>query len=71
MDLVSGVLCTQQLSASSESPHAGTWFAWLDGYGTSHTDTASQSVAIPSGKTTATLQYYLHIDSTKRQRPIP
>jgi len=64
--LSSGVLCTSASCGSSESPHAGTWFAWLDGYGTSHTDTASQSVAIPSGKTTATLQYYLHIDSTKK-----
>jgi subtilase family serine protease len=63
--LSTGVLCTSASCGSSESPHAGTYFAWLDGYGTTHTDTASQSVAIPSGKTTATLQYYLHIDSTK------
>ena len=64
--LTSGVLCTSSSCGSSESPHAGTWFAWLDGYGAAHTDTASQSVAIPSGKTSATLQYYLHIDSTKK-----
>ena len=68
--LSSGVLCSTSSSSSSycgsgETSHAGTWFAWLDGYGASHTDTVSQSVAIPSGKTTATLQYYLHIDSTK------
>ena len=66
----SGTLCNTSSSSSSycgsgETSHAGSWFAWLDGYGTSHTDTVSQSVAIPSGKTTATLQYYLHIDSTK------
>lgn len=66
----SGTLCSSSSSSSSycgsgESAHAGSWFAWLDGYGASHTDTVSQSVAIPSGKTTATLQYYLHIDSTK------
>ena len=64
--LSSGVLCTSSSCGSSESPHAGTYFAWFDGYGASHTDTASQSVAIPSGKTTATLQYYLHVDSTKK-----
>jgi subtilase family serine protease len=63
--LSSGVLCTTASCGSTESPHAGTYFAWLDGYGASHTDTASQSVAIPAGKTTATLQYYLHIDTTK------
>lgn len=60
-----GSLCTSASCGSSESPHAGTWFAWLDGYGTSHTDTVSQSVTIPAGTTTATLQYYLHIDTTK------
>src|SRR5215470_5740779 len=27
----------------SEPPHSGTWDAWLDGYGTTHTDTLSQS----------------------------
>jgi pseudomonalisin len=67
----SGTLCDISSSSSSycgsgETSHAGSWFAWLDGYGASHTDTVSQSVAIPSGKTTATLQYYLHIDSTKK-----
>lgn len=66
----SGSLCSSDTSSSSycgsgESPHAGTWFAWLDGYGASHTDTVSQKVAIPSGYSKATLQYYLHIDTTK------
>src|SRR5262249_58305709 len=28
----------------SEPPHSGTWDAWLDGYGATHTDTLSQSV---------------------------
>ncbi|MBD8897765.1 protease pro-enzyme activation domain-containing protein [Rhodanobacter sp. DHG33] len=66
----SGTLCNTSSSSASycgsgESSHAGSWFAWLDGYGTSHTDTVSQKVTIPSGHTTATLQYYLHIDTTK------
>ncbi len=66
----SGTLCNSNSSSSSycgsgETSHAGSWFAWLDGYGSSHTDTVSQSVAIPSGKTQATLQFYLHVDSTK------
>jgi PKD repeat protein len=68
--LSADVLCTTNTSSAdycgnAEVPHAGSWFAWLDGYGAAHTDTASQSVAIPSGKSVATLQYYLHIDSTK------
>ncbi|MDR3390080.1 MAG: S53 family serine peptidase, partial [Rudaea sp.] len=59
-----GVLCSNS-TCSGETAHAGTWFAWLDGYGTTHTDTVSQSVAITAGKTTATLQYYLHIDTAE------
>ena len=35
--------------------------AWLDGYGTTHTDTLRQSVTIPAGAR-ATLSFYLHID---------
>ena len=62
--LSSGVLCSNS-TCSGETAHAGTWFAWLDGYGSAHTDTASQSVAIPSGKSTATLQYYLHINTAE------
>ncbi|SHM38797.1 PKD domain-containing protein [Rhodanobacter sp. OK091] len=60
----SGVLCSNS-TCSGEVAHAGTWFAWLDGYGSAHTDTVSQSVAIPSGKTSATLSYALHIDTAE------
>src|SRR5690242_17815510 len=52
-------------NSSSEPPHAGSWDAWMDGYGRSHTDTATQTVTIPSGRTSATLQYYLHIDTAE------
>ena len=44
--------------------HAGSGYAWLDGYGSSHTDTLSQAVAIPAG-CTASLSYYLWIDSNE------
>jgi subtilase family serine protease len=50
---------------ASEPAHAGAWDAWMDGYGRAHTDTVSQTVAIPAGKTTATLQYYLHVDTAE------
>ncbi|MGO4699911.1 PKD domain-containing protein [Dyella sp. 2RAB6] len=60
----SGVLCSNS-SCSGETAHGGSWFAWLDGYGSSHTDTVSQSVAIPGGKTSATLTFYLHIDTAE------
>jgi hypothetical protein len=50
----------------SEPAHSGTWDAWLDGYGTSHTDTVSQSVTVPSGCSTYTLSFWLHIDTAER-----
>jgi Putative Ig domain len=54
----SGVINTD--GAHSRS---GTGYAWLDGYGTTHTDTLSHSsVSIPSG-CSANLTYYLWISS--------
>jgi hypothetical protein len=50
-----------------EPAHSGTWDAWLDGYGTTHTDTLSQSVTIPTG-CSATLTFYLHIDTAERTK---
>jgi subtilase family serine protease len=48
-----------------EPAHSGTWDAWLDGYGTSHTDTVSHSITIPSGCSTYTLSFWLHIDTAE------
>ncbi|MFI9272830.1 putative Ig domain-containing protein [Kitasatospora sp. NPDC052896] len=45
-----------------EPAHSGNWDAWLDGYGTTHTDTLSQTVTIPTG-CKATLGFWLHIDT--------
>ncbi len=51
-------------SSTSQPAHSGSWKAWLDGYGTTHTDTLSQAVSIPSG-CRATLSFYLHIDTAE------
>jgi hypothetical protein len=51
-------------SSASQPARSGAWKAWLDGYGSTHTDTLSQSVSIPSG-CGATLSFYLHIDSAE------
>ncbi|MGH3626115.1 MAG: M4 family metallopeptidase, partial [Sciscionella sp.] len=51
-----------QYGSQGEPAHSGTWDAWMDGYGTTHTDTMSQQVSIPAG-CRATLSYYLHIDT--------
>jgi hypothetical protein len=34
-------------NSSSRVSHTGSWKAWLDGYGTTHTDTLQQTVSIP------------------------
>ncbi|MEU6479726.1 M1 family aminopeptidase [Streptomyces sp. NPDC047017] len=52
-------------SRSGQTAHGGSAFAWLDGTGGTHTDTLTQSVTIPSGCSTATLGYWLHIDTAE------
>jgi hypothetical protein len=48
---------------ASEPARTGTWDAWMDGYGTTHTDTLSQTVTIPTGCSTYNLSFWLHIDT--------
>ena len=60
-----GIACTNS-TCSGETAHGGTGFAWLDGYGSTHTDTLSQSITIPAGKTSASLTFYLHIDTAEK-----
>ena len=50
---------------SQEPPHSGTWDAWLDGYGMTHTDTLSQTVTLPAGCSNYNLSYWLHIDTAE------
>ncbi|MFJ8493955.1 M4 family metallopeptidase [Streptomyces sp. NPDC094038] len=52
-------------NSSSEAARTGSYKAWLDGYGSTHTDTLSQSVTIPSGCTATTFTFYLHIDTAE------
>jgi hypothetical protein len=52
-------------NSTAEPAHTGVWDAWLDGYGTTHTDSATQTVTIPSTATTANLVFWLHIDTAE------
>jgi Putative Ig domain len=52
-------------NGAGETSHGGTWYAWLDGYGTTHTDTLSQSVTIPAACTASTFSFWLHIDTAE------
>jgi hypothetical protein len=49
----------------SEAPHTGSWKAWLDGYGSAHTDTLFQQVSIPQTASNATLSFWRHIDTAE------
>jgi len=53
-----------QNGSQGQPTHGGTWNAWLDGYGRTHTDTLSQSVTIPAG-CHATFTFWLHIDTAE------
>ncbi|HEY0554758.1 MAG TPA: hypothetical protein VGG20_10865 [Thermoanaerobaculia bacterium] len=52
-------------SSTGEAAHSGLWKAWMDGYGTTHTDSILQTVSIPSTAVSATLSFWLHIDTAE------
>ena len=52
-------------NSTGRTPRTGSWYAWLDGYGTTHTDSLYQQVTIPAGATSATLNFYLKIDTAE------
>ena len=52
-------------NSTGRPPRSGSWKAWLDGYGTTHTDYAWQQVSIPSTVTSATLTFWVRIDTTE------
>jgi hypothetical protein len=58
----SGVL-TKASTSHPSYPTSDSYLAWLDGYSGKHTDTLSQTVTIPATCTTATLSFWLYIDS--------
>jgi hypothetical protein len=60
-----------QWGASGQPPHSGTWNAWLNGYGTTHTDTLSQTVTLPTGCANYTLSFWLHIDTAETTTTTP
>ncbi len=52
-------------NSATEPPHSGTFDAWMDGFGTTTTDTMMQQVTIPANATAATLSFWLHIDTAE------
>ncbi|MFJ6379918.1 protease pro-enzyme activation domain-containing protein [Kitasatospora sp. NPDC092039] len=52
-------------NSSSQAAHSGSWKAWMNGYGSAHTDTMSQTVSIPAGCASAKLTFWLHVDTAE------
>jgi subtilisin family serine protease len=52
------------INSGSTNARSGSGYAWLDGYGSSHTDTLAQTVAIPAASS-ATLSFWLKITSSE------
>lgn len=52
-------------SSTSRPARTGSWKAWLNGLGSTSTETAYQSVTIPASATTATLTFWLRIDTAE------
>jgi hypothetical protein len=47
------------------APHSGSWDAWMDGYGRTHTDTLSQTVNVPAGCSKATVSFWMNINTSE------
>jgi hypothetical protein len=48
-----------------QASHSGSWKAWLNGYGSTHTDTLYQQITIPSSASSAALTFWRHIETTE------
>nr|WP_101391367.1 M28 family peptidase [Streptomyces sp. TLI_146] len=59
----SGVITNQ----AGETPHGGSYMAWLNGWGSPRTDSASQSLSIPSGCSRYQLSFFQHIDTDENE----
>jgi subtilisin family serine protease len=52
-------------NSTGQTPRTGSWYAWLCGYGVTHTDTLFQQITIPSTANSATLSFWLKINSAE------
>jgi hypothetical protein len=51
-------------TAEGVPAQAGSYLAWLDGYGSAHTDTLAQTVTIPATCKSASFTYWVEVNST-------
>lgn len=52
-------------NSTGQTPRTGSFYAWLDGYGTTHTDSLFQQIAIPASANTVTLSFWLKINTAE------
>ena len=52
-------------NTTQQTPRTGAWYAWLNGYGVSHTDTLYQQITVPSTATTVTLSFWIKITTAE------
>ncbi|HEY0728429.1 MAG TPA: S8 family serine peptidase [Pyrinomonadaceae bacterium] len=52
-------------NSTGQTPRTGSFYAWLNGYGVTHTDSLFQQITIPSTANSATLSFWLKINSAE------
>ncbi|HEX5887133.1 MAG TPA: S8 family serine peptidase [Pyrinomonadaceae bacterium] len=52
-------------SSTGQTPRTGSRYAWLNGYGVTHTDSLFQQITIPATANSATLSFWLKINSAE------
>jgi subtilisin family serine protease len=52
-------------TTGGSAPRTGSWKAWLNGYGTTRTDSAHQTITIPSTACSASLKFWVKITSSE------
>lgn len=52
-------------NSTGQTPRTGSWYAWLNGYGQTHTDTLFQQFTIPSTANSVTLNFWLKITTAE------
>ena len=58
-------------NSTQQTPRTGSWYAWLNGYGVTHTDTLYQQIAVPSSATTVTLSFWIKITTAETTTVTP
>jgi subtilisin family serine protease len=58
-------------NSTGQTPRTGSFYAWLDGYGTTHTDSLFQQITIPSTANTVTLSFWLKITTAETTTTTP